>query len=132
MTRYQMNTPSIIAEILDGEVVILNLEKGIYYSLGGIGTSLWEMVTSGLTIQEIAKSFHPSDTLEKDLQVFTEQLLEKNLITTRTDPTAPILTASEDKLTFAQPVLHVYEDMKELLLLDPIHEVDQAGWPLAP
>ena len=23
-----------------------------------------------------------------------------------------------------------YDDMQELLLLDPIHEVDEAGWPV--
>jgi hypothetical protein len=33
-------------------------------------------------------------------------------------------------LAFTQPVLEVYTDMQDLLLLDPIHEVDEeAGWP---
>jgi hypothetical protein len=31
---------------------------------------------------------------------------------------------------FAPPVLHVYSDMREVLLLDPIHDVEDAsGWP---
>jgi hypothetical protein len=25
--------------------------------------------------------------------------------------------------------LHKYTDMEELLLLDPIHDVDETGWP---
>jgi hypothetical protein len=30
---------------------------------------------------------------------------------------------------FSRPILTKYTDMKELLLLDPIHEVDETGWP---
>ena len=30
---------------------------------------------------------------------------------------------------FVAPQLHKYTDMQELLLLDPIHDVDQEGWP---
>jgi hypothetical protein len=32
---------------------------------------------------------------------------------------------------FAAPALNTFSDMQELLLLDPIHEVDEAGWPVA-
>ncbi|MBX3014591.1 MAG: hypothetical protein KF832_23935 [Caldilineaceae bacterium] len=31
--------------------------------------------------------------------------------------------------TFETPVLNEFTDMQERLLLDPIHEVDHAGWP---
>jgi hypothetical protein len=30
---------------------------------------------------------------------------------------------------FGPPRLQKFTDMQELLLLDPIHEVDEAGWP---
>ena len=33
------------------------------------------------------------------------------------------------RLPFAAPVLHKYTDMEDLLLLDPIHDVDESGWP---
>jgi hypothetical protein len=41
------------------------------------------------------------------------------------DSPAPIGTAE-----FHAPVLQVYSDMQDLLLLDPIHEVDATGWPM--
>ena len=31
-----------------------------------------------------------------------------------------------------EPQLSSYTDMQELLLLDPIHEVDESGWPNRP
>jgi hypothetical protein len=34
-----------------------------------------------------------------------------------------------ERLPFEPPVLRVYTDMQALLLLDPIHEVDESGWP---
>ncbi len=47
---------------------------------------------------------------------------------------APAATAEVPALSnghvFAPPELHKYTDFQELLLLDPIHEVDQSlGWP---
>ena len=43
-------------------------------------------------------------------------------------PSAPTLLVTE-KLAYEHPVLQKYTDMEDLLLLDPIHDVDEAGWP---
>jgi hypothetical protein len=32
---------------------------------------------------------------------------------------------------YVAPVVQRYDDLEDLLLLDPIHEVDDAGWPVA-
>ena len=37
--------------------------------------------------------------------------------------------ASGEKVAFEPPRLERYTDMKDYFLLDPIHEVDTAGWP---
>lgn len=131
MHRYRMNTPSIISETLDGEVVILNLDKGIYYSIGGVGTHIWGMLTRGMNLSEIAGFFKESEIVKEGVQRFIDELLEKELIVETTDST-PSQYAVDEPVEYAQPILHIYEDMKELLLLDPIHEVDQSGWPVAP
>jgi hypothetical protein len=31
--------------------------------------------------------------------------------------------------SWSSPVLSIYDDMQDLLLLDPIHDVDESGWP---
>lgn len=36
---------------------------------------------------------------------------------------------SPSPVPFEPPVLEKYTDMQDLLLLDPIHEVDDTGWP---
>ena len=35
----------------------------------------------------------------------------------------------EERLWFEAPSLEKYTDMQDLVLLDPVHEVDQTGWP---
>ena len=39
------------------------------------------------------------------------------------------LPAADGKAAFEAPRLERYTDMKDYFLLDPIHEVDTAGWP---
>jgi hypothetical protein len=60
------------------------------------------------------------------------QLQQENLIVPVDGETAVDLQPSNnghDKPSFTPPLLHKYSDMQELLLLDPIHDVDEAGWP---
>ena len=61
-----------------------------------------------------------------------EKLKEERLITARADRPTPSTALPDVKVNggFDEPVLHKYEDMKDMLLLDPIHDVDdEAGWP---
>jgi hypothetical protein len=34
------------------------------------------------------------------------------------------------KKPFTDPVIEIYTDLQDLLLLDPIHDVDDRGWPV--
>ena len=45
----------------------------------------------------------------------------------------PVLQKADDqdgdRPEFTIPELHMHTDMQEFLLVDPIHEVDDSGWP---
>ncbi len=45
------------------------------------------------------------------------------------DSSGNAVSTDESKTPFQIPVLDVYSDMQDLLLLDPIHDVDETGWP---
>jgi hypothetical protein len=61
-----------------------------------------------------------------------EQLLAEGLVVEDADapvgasPPAPPADALEP------PALEKFTDMQDLILLDPVHEVDERGWPHAP
>ena len=135
--RYRIAGSKIIHEAFEDEVITGNLERGHYYSIEGSGAEIWRLLLAGLTVPEMAEHFSNHDpsnreTIASGIREFVDRLLEEGLI-------APSEN-SEDELpaknlplarrtVFAPPVLQKYTDMEELLLLDPIHEVDETGWP---
>ncbi len=64
------------------------------------------------------------------VRAFLKELQEEQLIVT--EP-AEILAAPAGPLPPAasRPALQKFTDLQDLLMLDPIHEVDERGWPHA-
>jgi hypothetical protein len=60
-----------------------------------------------------------------------DQLLEENLIVPTDEPPRRSVSASEgDRQDYSDPAFERYDDMADLILLDPVHEIDQEeGWP---
>jgi len=132
----------VIHETIDGEVVIVNLDTGNYYSLDKTGANIWNLIEKNLTLGHITEFLvrhfeGDQENIEKSLHRFAEELVREGLITE--DTTSGISAAhsfiieeqvsGENRQLFEAPFLHKYNDMQEILLLDPIHEVDETGWP---
>ncbi len=74
---------------------------------------------------------------ERAVGQFLDELKQEALIIPTTEPLAQSRTGTTAELagntvwekSFEAPILHKFTDMQELLLLDPIHEVDETGWP---
>lgn len=138
--RFRVNTPTVTHETIDGEAVIINLDSGNYYSLVDVGSFIWELVEKGASaseLQELVLQTYQSNATDVDrgVQELLAQLQQENLIVPVDAAGAFDLTEvlpsnnGHEKPSFNPPLLHKYSDMQELLLLDPIHDVDDAGWP---
>lgn len=130
----------ITSEILDGEVMIVNLGTGSYYSMTGPGTEIWQCLQQGSSREEILEvltAHYQVDASQIDAKVqgVLDQLMEEKLIRAEEAAEAKAdletLTQVTTRRPFSEPTFNKYTDMQELLLLDPIHDVDEAGWPLA-
>jgi hypothetical protein len=133
--RITVNAPHVVGEIIDGEAVVVNLRDGAYYSMTGVGATIWAFVEQGATADQIVESLsgqYPEEAgvVRGAVDSFLSRLAGEDLI--REEPgTAPELgEASANGEPFADPVFEKFEDLKDLLLIDPIHEVDETGWPL--
>ncbi|HKY43058.1 MAG TPA: PqqD family protein [Pyrinomonadaceae bacterium] len=138
--RFRVNTPTVTHETIDGEAVIINLDSGNYYSLVDVGSFIWGLVEKGASaseVQDLVLQTYQADAMDVDrgVQELLAQLEQENLIVP-VDEAGPLdLTEVQppnnghEKPSFNPPSLHKYSDMQELLLLDPIHDVDDAGWP---
>jgi len=133
---------NIAHEIIDGEAVIVNFDNGNYYSLNKNGAEIWSYIerdTSLMTIiEECIRRYQGGGTeIEKSVHQFLANLEKENIISIYRESkgeNADPIKATEgepnaEKPKFEAPVLNTYTDMQELLLLDPIHEVDENGWP---
>lgn len=143
--KFSVNAPKVVHETIEGEVVIVNLDKGDYYSLVQAGADIWSGITSGISkgeiIEEMTQRYAGSSaTIEKGVNDFIDQLQREELIkidqtesNNSNGKTASILAeVNGEKPNFEPPSLNKYTDMEELLALDPIHEVDEeVGWPSA-
>lgn len=138
--RFRVNTPTVTHETIDGEAVIINLDSGNYYSLVDVGSFVWGLLDKGASASEvrnvILQTYHgDADDVHQGVQELLAQLQEENLIIPvdgageAFDPAQAMPSNGHEKPSFKAPLLHKYSDMQELLLLDPIHDVDDAGWP---
>jgi Coenzyme PQQ synthesis protein D (PqqD) len=137
---YRVNAPLIATEKLDNEVMIVNLGKGNYYSLTGTGAVIWDLIALGRTessiLSEIVDNYvGDAEVIRQSLDRFVSELCDEDLIVasevaSASPSDAPQQAAIADRPAFAAPQLEKYTDMQELLLIDPIHEVnDDQGWP---
>jgi hypothetical protein len=135
----RVNSPHVIHETIDGEVIVINLASGNYYSLKGAGADVWDVLQSspGLSesaiTAEVARRFdHASEAVVHEIAAFLEQLRREDLVAVTDNGAVPgssgVAAGASGKL-FERPLLEKYTDMQDLVLLDPVHEVDATGWP---
>jgi len=128
--------PEIVHETVDGEVIAIDLASGSYYSLAGSGPAIWALLASGVSEAEIGTALAGRFEAEQAeiasaVSALLGQLKENGLIVSEAGGAAerPPVAGSTEKPPFEAPRLERYNDMKDYFLLDPIHEVDTAGWP---
>jgi hypothetical protein len=135
----RVNHPQVVCETIDGEVVIIHLETGCYYSLSKTGAAIWSCIERQLDpqalVQEIRQTYSGEPATVSGLVLeFLDLLKSEDLIVyspvTLADLDSASVSPPADQPSFEKPVLEKFSDMEDLLLLDPIHEVDvEAGWP---
>ena len=125
-SRFAHNDAEVAAKVFDDEAVLIHLERGIYYSIAGAGAVVWERLGCGASLGEIvdditARYDVDAHRARADVEDLIARLLVEGLVSQRTDaPVAVELGArSGRKLHYAAPMLHAYEDMADLLALDP-------------
>lgn len=134
---YRINTPAVVFERFADEVVAINLDNGVYYSLTGCASDIFQMIEQVATREEIYQTLAARyDTsaaeLEQKVTPFLARMVEEKLICpteeVRTGQLVlPALAGPAGPLTL--PKATAYSDLQNLLLLDPVHDVGEMGWP---
>ena len=82
--------PDVLARVIDGEAVLLNLESGIYFGLNEVGSCIWQRIVGGSTVRDmtrqVVEEFEVSEEVaRRDIDALLEQLLDRGLA--RKEPT---------------------------------------------
>jgi Coenzyme PQQ synthesis protein D (PqqD) len=135
---YRIDPREVAHETIDGEVIMIQLRVGTYYSLDGPGADLWAHLVKGRGREEIvtlleeryvADSGVIADAVDDLVRRLAEEgLLEPSPNGAATPNGAPA-SPSAERLPFTPPQLEKYTDMQDFLLVDPIRETDETGWP---
>jgi hypothetical protein len=122
---------NVISETVDGEVIMIDLESGVYYSLTGTATHVWQALEAGGGRRGAvtAMTARYGEEARTPVEAFIDALVDEGVLAdVDGDETSP--PPPPDGGTFAPPVLERYTDMAGLLWIDPVHDVDEsAGWP---
>jgi hypothetical protein len=138
MSLYTVRDKNVVSEIVDGEAIIVDLTAGTYFSSEGTGAVIWDGIVCGFEAAQIkervrqAFSVDPAE-LNGDFENFVASLLANRLVDvgykaalSSAGWNMPMLT---DGRRYDPPVLNRYDDLQDLELLDPIHDVVETGWP---
>ena len=152
--RYRLNAPQVIAETIAGEAMIVNLATGHYFSLQGSGVDIWAEIEREQAYSDIVAAIErryvaEEGEIETAVQMLVDELESENLIVRigENGYLAAMVAVAEsergpsgngsqpdvqDRRQFLPPALAKFTDMQDIILLDPVHEVDASGWPHAP
>jgi hypothetical protein len=139
--RYRVNSPQVINETIDGEAIMINLATGSYYSLDRVGGDVWSLLEVSLPVDDIVAELGrryeaTEDDIRRGVDDLLQQLSGEELVVPCGDaePVRAVSPepAASDRPPFHAPRLEKFTDMQDLILLDPVHQVDSRGWPHLP
>jgi NAD(P)-dependent dehydrogenase (short-subunit alcohol dehydrogenase family) len=134
-----IRVPIVTHERLDDEVIAINLETGIYYALVGTAADIWSAFDPAETVSAAVNALTQhydaeSEEVRATVEAFSRRLEAAGLLAECAAPAqapAALPPLSPDS-RWSPPELEEYRDMADLVLLDPIHQVDETGWPHLP
>lgn len=132
----RVNEPDVVFQLFPDEVVILNLRVGAYYTTNNVGADMFGIMAAGASLEEaltllLDRWENPANDMESNLAAFVGMLLQVGILVEQDQPStaAGLFPARNPKLLPELPHLETHTDMQELLLLDPVHDVNEQGWP---
>ena len=119
-------------DTIDGETVLIDTEKGYLFLFTGIGPQIWQKLGSGISpealVNEIGSRY--GESAADSTRTFLESLQAAEMLCKEApcegSPAPDISWPSE----FVAPVLEQYDQIADIISMDPIHDVDSSkGWP---
>lgn len=136
-SRLRIAEPNCVADDFGGEIVALNLDTGYYFSLRGLASGIWLDLAAGHSTATVTAAMGIlGPAVEGQANALIDDLLARGLMVVDetegiVDPVDALRVSGMIDGGEAILAFEVYDDMQDLVLNDPIHDVDlEAGWPV--
>jgi hypothetical protein len=121
-------------ERVSGEVIAIQLNTGKYYSFSSVAADIWSLADKGVNFQnvlDVLRAFYSSSEIaESEVKEFISKcFIERLLIQCESENQSFDLPNDISRVAWTTPQLNEYSDLQDLILVDPIHDVDDSGWP---
>lgn len=139
-TMLTINAGQLSAETFETEIVVIHFLRGTYFSLRGAAMALWQWLAAGsdeATLAELLAARYGLDPERARAEVAgaVARLREHELVV-ESDGPMPARGAYDmaaGPATFEPAQVEAFDDLQELIAIDPVHEVDpMQGWPHRP
>lgn len=126
------DTARFPSDTLDGDTVLIDATRGHLFLFSGIASHIWQAFIIGRApdalVAEVVQRYG-DDARSSTLAFITE--LERAEMLTAVQPRSVTDVAPGDwPSVFAAPAMERFEDIADIIQMDPIHDVDHAeGWP---
>ncbi|NRA39009.1 MAG: PqqD family protein [Planctomycetes bacterium] len=139
---YKINKEFVVFEHLDAELTVINLKEGHYFLGRESAIEVFLMLEEPKTVDDMVSQtqaiYSVEDSIARnEIDALLKMWLENDLIMA-TDESSTLAVKNDTELgaelkAWIKPAFIAFDDMRDLLLLDPIHEtdLDQQGWPVA-
>lgn len=132
---YIVDSANVSWEHVGGEVIAIQLSTGRYYNMTDSASAIWLILSNGASIETLSiklRGFYKDESLNlSGLKDFVSECIKSSLL-------VPIDVVNPDRDrelpdlkcdSWSVPQLNEYTDLQDLILVDPIHDVQESGWP---
>lgn len=117
-------------EDFEEEIVLIHIQSGVYYTIKGSGPAIFRLLVDAVDTDKLADQLASQATPEWAATVndFVNQLLTEGILI----PTDALAGAVPDLTQLHEQgpaILEKFDDVSDLIKLDPIHDVSDLGWP---
>ncbi len=84
-TTRVVRDPDMISAEMDGDVVMMSIERGEYFGIGGVGTTLWELLERPHSVDQlcvaICQEYDVDEpTCRRDVLAYIAELLDLGML----------------------------------------------------
>jgi hypothetical protein len=132
---FRIDEPRVISELMDGELVLVHFESGCYYSIAGVGADVCQLLSAGYTLGQVVDRLtddfrQPRSRVDSDVRSYVGRLAQEKLLVPLSNSPGTVREVALTSSDYEPPQFEKFDDMADQLLLDPIHDMGESGWPV--